>query len=134
FRSKRSMIWAEEAVAVAIEGSPASRLRLSTHAKPQAAASMQHDFGADATVGVDFQKQRVPQPAVDDVRLADAAAEAVQAGLHLGDHAGVDHAALDQLPAAPGIDAADQRRLIAAVTEDAGRVGQQHELLGPEVG
>ena len=44
------------------------------------------------------------QPAVDDVRLLDAAAQAVQARLDLRDHAFVDHPRANQLVAASGID------------------------------
>ncbi len=39
------------------------------------------DFGAHAFVRVDFQQQRVPHAAVDDVDLADALAERFQASL-----------------------------------------------------
>ena len=66
------------------------------NAEPLAAID-QHDLRADAAVGVDLQQQRMSQPAVDDVRLADAAAQAVEAGLDLGDHALVDDACGDQL-------------------------------------
>ena len=69
---------------------------------------VQDDLGADPGLGVDLQQQRVPQPAVDDVGLADARLEAVQAGLDLGDHAPVDHALGDQVAARLGGQTADQ--------------------------
>src|SRR5262245_16801079 len=53
---------------------------------------VQDELGADAAVGVNLQEEGVSQAAVDDVRLADAAPEAVQARLHFGDHARVDDA------------------------------------------
>ena len=36
------------------------------------AASSANDFRSDAGFGVDFQQQRVGDPAIDDVRLVDA--------------------------------------------------------------
>ena len=46
-------------------------------------------------VRVNFQQQRMPHAAVDDVDLADALVEHFQAGLDLGDHARFDRAAGD---------------------------------------
>src|SRR5688572_3582827 len=60
----------------------------------------QRNLRADAAVGVDFQKKRMSESAVDDVRLLDAGTEAVQAGFDLGDHPLVDHLLLNQLLAA----------------------------------
>ena len=50
------------------------RVERSREAAPPSAGNALHknDFGADAAVGVDFEQQRMPQPAVDHVRLADA--------------------------------------------------------------
>src|SRR5579871_3786405 len=82
---------------------------------------------------VDFEQQRMAQAAVDHVRLADPGAEAVQAGLDLGNHAFVNDAAGDQLPTAGGIQAADEGTLVAAVHEDAGRVGEEHQFFSAQL-
>ena len=59
---------------------------------------MQGDLGADAAIGVDFEQQGMAQSAVDHVRLADAAAQAIQARFHLGDHAFVNDACARSTP------------------------------------
>src|SRR5262249_9172381 len=93
----------------------------------------EYDLGADAAVGVNFEQQRMPDAAVDHVRLANAGPQAVQARLHLGDHAGVDDAPRDQVAAAGVVEVAQQRRLVVTVLQDAGDVAQEHELLGLQV-
>ena len=70
------------------------------------------------------------EPAVDDVGLADARFQDCQAGLDLGDHPLVDHPPGDQVAAFVGGQTRDQAGGFVAVHEDAGRVGQEDELLG----
>src|SRR5437870_11103889 len=94
----------------------------------------QHDLGADAFVGEDFEEERMPEPAVDQVRFADAGAEAVEARLHLGDHAAVDDAGLDELVAPHGVQTRHQGCWVRAVGQDSGRVAQKDELFGLQTG
>src|SRR5262245_45242729 len=135
YRLNRSMISAEDWVVVLMGGTwkndrlPRTRFIVSRNDK-----SAERDFRADAAVGVDFEEERVPESAVDHVRLLDAGPEAVQARLDLRDHARVDDAAGDQVTAAGGVEAGDERALIAAVAQDAGRVGEEDEFLDLEVG
>src|SRR5205807_7147751 len=110
-----------------------------TRAKPTGCApwgceSPHHNLRPDPLPGEDLQQQRVAEPAVDHVDLADARAEAVEAGLDLGDHAGVDDAVADQLSAARGAQAGLEAGRVLAVEEDAGRVGQEDELFGSQMG
>ncbi len=56
--------------------------------------------------------------------------QARQAGLDLRDHPLVDHALGDQVAALVGRQTRDQALGFVPVAEDAGRVGQEHELLG----
>src|SRR5262249_7390446 len=49
-------------------------------------ALTKNDFRPHPAVGVYLQEERVPQPAVDHVRLADPGPQTLQAGLDLGDH------------------------------------------------
>src|SRR3954451_13092415 len=116
---KRSMTSAEDGCAA---GMGVSRVRILRQAvqKPTgrdpwawglscllpAGRGVERDLRADPAVGVNLQQQRVAQAAVDDVRLADAAAQALQARLDLGDHPLLDHPAADQLAAAPRVQAA----------------------------
>ena len=55
-----------------------------------------HDFCSDAPGSVDLQQERVPQAAVDNVDFADARGERFEAGLDLGDHAGVNGPVADE--------------------------------------
>ena len=70
------------------------------------------DFGPDAGVGEDFEEERVPASAVDQVGFRHAGGEAVEAGFHFGNHAGVDDAAFDQIEAFPIVQAARQRGFV----------------------
>src|SRR5437764_804629 len=70
------------------------------------------------------------EPPVDHVRLADAGTEALQTGFHLRNHAFVNSAALNELPASARIKAAQERTFVFLVLENAGRVGQDDELFG----
>src|SRR5437773_9944665 len=85
--------------------------------------SLKHNLRPDPPVGVNLQQQRVRQPAVDDVDLADAGPQALQARLHLRQHAAVDDARGHHFPAAGQVQAGDSRGRVAAVAEDAGDVG-----------
>ena len=69
--------------------------------------------------------------AVDDVGLLGASAERPQGGLHLGQHAPVDHARLDQpLRVALG----ERRDQTAVLAVDAGDVGEVDQLLREQGG
>src|SRR6516162_8434624 len=92
------------------------------------------DFRSNAAVGVDFEQERMSQPAIHDVRLLDAGAEAVAACLDLGDHAFVDYLLLDQLLAAWHVQARDQRIGVTPVGKNAWRIGEQDELLCIQLG
>src|SRR5947209_19880728 len=132
-RLKRSMTWADDGVVVCMAGSSSSGKPTPDQTGPagrvESGSIAEDDFRPDPAVGVNLQQQRVAQPAVDDVRLADAGAQALQAGLDLGDHPLVDHAALDQLAAAARVQAALQRGRLAAVQQDSRRVREQDQLL-----
>ena len=46
----------------------------------------------------DLQQERVPQTTINNVNFAYPASQCVQAGLDLGNHAGIDDPIIDQLP------------------------------------
>src|SRR5436309_1124433 len=91
---------------------------------PAGRGALEHNLRPDAAVGVDLQQQRMPQSAVDNVRLLDAAAQPVEARLHLRDHPLFNDAAADQLVHLRGVEAAYQRLRIGAVHQDAWRIRQ----------
>src|SRR5262249_15822770 len=72
----------------------------------------------------------MPYPPVDHVRLFDAGAQAIEASVNLGYHSLVHHFISDELPAFFGVEAGEERIWVAAVAEDARRVGQEDEFLG----
>src|SRR5262245_1084536 len=89
----------------------------------------QDNLRSHATVGVNLQEHRMPQPPVDDMRLPHAALECLQARLYFGDHAFVDHTARHEFLATSGVQAAHERLIAFPVEEDAGRIGEKYELL-----
>src|SRR5437762_9607500 len=95
-----------------------------SHEYPGPRPGLIPDFRADAAIGINLQKHRMSEPPVDHVRLADAGTEALQTGFHLRNHAFVNSAALNELPASARIEAAQERTFVFLVLENAGRVGQ----------
>src|SRR5262245_27059890 len=90
------------------------------------AALRTDDFSADAAAGIDFQQQRVPVAAVDDVDLAYALFQGLHAGLQLRDHSGVDHLVVDQLLSVGDGQRANDRGRIVLVAADAVDVAQEN--------
>jgi hypothetical protein len=90
------------------------------------------DFGADAAGRVDFQQQRMPQRAVDDVNFADAPIERLQARFDFG-----NHARPVMVPSAISARAstADSEWMIvqgSSLSADAVDVGKEDQLFGAE--
>jgi hypothetical protein len=73
----------------------------------------------------------MPQPAVNDVNLADAPGERLEAALDLGDHPGGDRAVGHQPAGLAGGERMNQAFRVVDVPQDAGDVGEDDELVGP---
>src|SRR5262245_17976873 len=94
---------------------------------------VEDDLRPHTAIGVDLEKQAMPESAVDHVGFPDPAVKRVEAGLGLRDHARIDHAAGYQVAAGAGVEVRDEAALVAAVEQDAGRVAQEDELLRAEL-
>ena len=104
--------------------SPLARCeRLRPHRCARGAAGEQ---SADATVGQHFEQQRVGYAPVDDVGGGDAAFDGAQRAFRLRQHAAGQRAVGDE---ARGVFAAQAGERPAFGVEDAGGVGEQHQLL-----
>ena len=87
------------------------------------------NFGPDPFVGEQFEQDGVGNPAVNDVRLVDAARKGPEAGVHLGEHAPLDDArGLEAVNVVP-VQGAHQSALLV---QDSRHIGQEDEFLGPD--
>src|SRR6266540_5979422 len=69
---------------------------VSTGRLPRVDAVLEDDLRPDAFLGQDLEQDRVRHPSVDDVRFLGSTRQGTERGFDLGQHAPVDHVALDQ--------------------------------------
>src|SRR5580698_2655891 len=87
------------------------------------------DLGADALIGEDLEQHRVLEATVEHVDLLDPAGQGLERALHLGDHPGVNDAAVDEPRRLRRRQRANHLAGAAAYGFD---VRQENELLGPQ--
>ncbi len=96
----------------------------------RAAGLSEADFCADTSVGVNFEKERVGEAPVDDVRLFDAAIEGDHAGFDLGEHAFADFFFDDELLDLGFGDGAEERGGVVFFGADAVGIRDKDEFFG----